>query len=202
MQPRPPARLPQHRIECRDKRGWRSTVVRIRPYSLGSICSTGVSEPSMAALRTRMSSASHRSEIASASFAMESLAVRSRELIVALPPPCGCGPRLLRALAVAPRGPCGRPRRRGFRRLPMPRLAPVTSATFPANGFVSVIGNGELSAGDERERSDAVLLGHVGQAGRIFAGEAGIALRLVVVAFAAERTIEPLDRDVQRGCRR
>ena len=61
-------------------------VASTRPYSLTSRCSTGVSEPSIPALSTRMSRASQRCRTASASFGIEVPSIRSSGAMVALPP--------------------------------------------------------------------------------------------------------------------
>ena len=100
---------------------------------------TGVSEPSIAALRTRTSSFSQRSATATASLPINSPSVRSSGAIVAdaagfvdalldlferrravRATRITCAPAFASASAVA---------------APMPRLAPVTSASLPASGF-------------------------------------------------------------------
>ena len=60
--------------------------LRIREYSLGSMSCTGVSEPSIAAFKTRTSSFCQRSAMAPASLPMPSPSVRSTGAIVAVPP--------------------------------------------------------------------------------------------------------------------
>src|SRR4029450_44437 len=81
---------------------------------------------------------------------------------------------------------------------PMPRLAPVTSASLPDKGFESVI-RAPLAAGDQGKRA-GFLGADVGQRRRIVPGEAGVAaLRAGGVAGLAERPIETVDRDERQA---
>src|SRR3954452_3951047 len=182
---------------------WLARRLRLssREYSLGSMSCTGVRDPSMAALRTRISSFSHRSATATASLPIASPSVRSSGAMVALPSAswirsstCSrsapvratritCAPATPSASAVA---------------APIPRLAPVTSASLPESGFESVIeaASSGLAARHQRQWNAAFLLADVGQGRRIFAGEAGVAaLRLAIVPLLAERSVQPFDRD-------
>src|SRR5438067_1223642 len=162
---------------------------------------TGVSEPSIAAFRTRISSFSHRSVTATASLPIDSPSVRSSGAMVALPSlswirSSTCSrPAPVRATRItcAPAAPSA-----SAVAAPIPRLAPVTSASLPESGFESVMeaASSGLAARHQRQRNAAFFLADVGQARRIFAGEAGIAaLRLAIVPLLAERSVEPFDRD-------
>src|SRR3546814_3881275 len=81
---------------------------------------------------------------------------------------------------------------------PIPRLAPVTSATRPERGWSFIALLGLIQAFCEQCELidlDSVVL--IGERSRIVAGEAGVAMRgpdVGAVRFA-ERLVEPVDRD-------
>src|SRR3546814_18078858 len=77
----------------------------------------------------------------------------------------------------------------------MPRLAPVTSATWPANSSDLMVMWSDNSFGKQRKLVVDAVLVEIGQRRRIIAGEAGVAiLRAVVGALRfAERAIEAVD---------
>src|SRR6185369_14370736 len=80
---------------------------------------------------------------------------------------------------------------------PMPLLAPVTSATWPAKGFSAwLIYSGDLVDG-EGKLGRTLPVSQVGQAGGIVTAEAGVAILRAggVAASQAHGAIEPVNRD-------
>src|SRR3546814_5147738 len=79
----------------------------------------------------------------------------------------------------------------------MPRLAPVTSATWPASSSVLVVIVSDNPFGKQRKLIFQSMLVEIGQRGRIVASKAGVAIfrRIVAALRFAERTIEAVDRD-------
>src|SRR3546814_10725967 len=79
----------------------------------------------------------------------------------------------------------------------MPRLAPVTSATWPASSSVLVVIVSDNPFGKQRTLVFQSMLVEIGQRGRIVARKARVAIfrRIVAALRFAERTIEAVDRD-------
>src|SRR3546814_21135966 len=77
----------------------------------------------------------------------------------------------------------------------MPRLAPVTSATWPASSSLNLLILSDNPFGQQRKLILQRMLVEIGQRGRIGAREAGVAiLRTIVVALRfAERAVEAVD---------
>src|SRR3546814_18284879 len=77
----------------------------------------------------------------------------------------------------------------------MPRLAPVTSATWPASSSLNLLILSDNPFGQQRKLILQRMLVEIGQRGRIGAREAGVAiLRNIVVALRfAERAVERSD---------
>src|SRR3546814_16945332 len=77
----------------------------------------------------------------------------------------------------------------------MPRLAPVTSATWPASSSLNLLILSDNPFGQQRKLILQRMLVEIGQRGRIGAREAGVAiLRNIVVALRfAERAVEAVD---------
>ena len=80
---------------------------------------------------------------------------------------------------------------------PMPRLAPVTSATWPASSLDVVFIVSDNPFGKQGKLIFQPMLIEIGQRGRIVAGKAGVAiLRSVVAALHfAQRPVKAVDRD-------
>ena len=119
---------------------WLASRLRLssRAEFLGvEVLRPGSATPSIAALRTRMSSACQRSATAPASLPIEVPSVRSSGAMVALPPAAwmrsstasSASPVRATRTTWAPAAPSA-----SAVAAPIPRLAPVTSASLPAKG--------------------------------------------------------------------